>query len=398
MEEQGERFMRQWARRAGLATVIVILSLTAGCGTFFVYPGSQSGGGSGSTTSDYVYVANQTTATVAGFSVGSGTLTALSGSPYTLGYTPVALAVNPSDSILFISGYTSAGLGVIYAYSIGSTGTLNILNNGLAVSTGYAEVSLDISPDGQWLLGLDANSASLNQVSVDEFQINSSTGALTLPVLVPYSFTGSAAVVPKQVKFSPNGQLVFVALGTAGDLVYTFNTALSSGALNLVQTLSFSTSTSDNAVAVSPSGSYVAIARSGTGNGLAVYAITSYSTGALSSVTGSPFSAGTQPYSVAFNQAGTDIYVADRSGSAIYGYSFGSGGVATALSTSPYKSGSAVTALAADKSGSYVLAAAFGGSPDLTMYGFDSLGNLVSDATPTTGTDPTGPIAIATTH
>jgi len=42
------------------------------------------------------------------------------------------------------------------------------------------------------------------------------------------------------------------------------------------------------------------------------------------------------------------------------------------LSGSPYQSGSAVTALAVDSSGDYLLAAANGGSPDLTMYSYDS--------------------------
>lgn len=382
--------MKQRKWRVGAAAAISILVFASGCGTFFVYPGSTGGGSGGTTTGNYVYVANGTTGTLAGFTVGAGTLAAVSGSPYKLGFTPVSLVVNPANSILFVSGYDSTGTGLIYAFSIGSTGALSSLNNGFAVAPGYEEVSMDISPDGQWLLGLNRNNTT-----VDEFQINSSNGALSGPAVLAYA--GSGTVNASQVKFSPNGQIVFVALGTAGDLEYTFNTNISSGALNLVQKLTFSTNTSDNALAISPNGSYLYIARSGVNGGLAVYSNAS-SGGTLTSVNGSPFAAGTQPYSVAVNSGGTDVYVANRSDGTISGYSIASTGALTALSGSPYKSGSAVTALGLDKSGAYLLAAANGGSPDLTMYSIASTGNLASVASPSTGTDPTGPIAIATTH
>ena len=94
--------------------------------------------------------------------------------------------------------------------------------------------------------------------------------------------------------------------------------------------------------------------------------------GPLTSVSGSPFTAGTQPYSVAVNTAGTDVYVANRGSNTISGFSIASGGSLTVLSGSPYQSGTAVTALAVDSSGDYLLAAANGGSPDLTMYSYDS--------------------------
>jgi hypothetical protein len=60
-----------------------------------------------------------------------------------------------------------------------------------------------------------------------------------------------------------------------------------------------------------------------------------------------------------------------------------------------------VTALAVDNSGDYLLAAANGGSDDLTLYSYDSTttGNLVYATSTSTGNiDPTGPVAIATTH
>src|SRR5579863_8497362 len=94
--------MNRWAKRVAATLGIWALFSTTGCGTFFVYPGNLPGGSS--STGDYVYVANATTSTLAGFSVGTGKLTAVSGSPYTLGFVPTAVAVNPANSIVFVAG------------------------------------------------------------------------------------------------------------------------------------------------------------------------------------------------------------------------------------------------------------------------------------------------------
>ena len=388
--------MKRNTGRIASALMLTALLTTTGCGSFFVYPGSTDGGGSTGGNGNYVYVANAITQTLAGFTVGTGTLTAVSGSPYTLGFTPVSLAINPANTLLFVSGYNNAGTGLIYAYSISSTGTLSVLNNGFAMVTGYEEVAMDISPDGQWLMGLDGV-VTTTSGTLDEFQINASNGALTGPTPAPFTVSNTGAVLPRAVKFSPSGALVFVALGTAGDLVYTFNTASNSGALVPSQSLSFITATSDNSLSVSPSGTYLYIARSGVGGGLAAYTITGGG-GTLVSVSGSPYPAGVQPYSIAVNQASTDVYVASRSDGKIYGYSVASNGTLTALNAAPYTSGIAVTAISMDKSGSYLAAAANGGSPDLTLYSFDASANLVTATSSATGTDPTGPVAIATTH
>jgi 6-phosphogluconolactonase (cycloisomerase 2 family) len=372
---------------------VVTLCWTTGCAGFWVAVGNSSGG-STSTTNDYVYVANANststtkTMTLAGFAVGTGTLTAIPGSPYTLPFYPTAVAVNPANTIVFVAGNSE-----ILAYAIQSDGSLSTLNGGGAV--GYAAVaSMDISPDGQWLIALDQNN-----ITMDEFEVNSTTGLLTavLP-LTTYPVLTGATTIARAVKFSPNGDYLFAALGTAGYVVYTFNT--SSGALTTPLTpLSLVSGTSANALAVSPNSQYLYVAMSGTGGGLAAYTI-SGSNGALTSVSGSPFTAGTQPFSVVVNNAGTGVYLANRGDNTIseFGTTANSSSQLPTLGT--IASGSAVTALAVDNSGDYLLAAANGGSADLTMYSYDSttVGKLDFSTSATTGTDPTGPVAIATTH
>jgi 6-phosphogluconolactonase (cycloisomerase 2 family) len=379
--------MTQSLRPLSYIGTFAALLLATGCSDFFP-PVSLSSGSGGSSGTDYVYVANATTGDVAAYSVASGALTAVSGSPFSLGFTPSAIVVNPANSIVFVAG-TSGGTGFINAYSIGTGGVLKLLQSN---SVGLASpVSMEVSPDGQWLIGLDANG-----LSIDEYSINSTSGQLTLASGATYAVSG-ATVVPRAIKISPNAAYVFVALGTAGDLVFAFNTT--TGVLTSSQQLKIGTNESDNALAVSPATSYLYIARSGTNGGLAVYSIGSG--GALTAISGSPFAAGSQPFSVVINSGGTDVYVANQLDSTISGYSISStkGGL-TALSGSPYTNSSEPTVLAIDNTGKYLLAASHAGSPDLSLYSFDSTvtGKLDYIASTSTGKDPTGPIAMAVTH
>jgi 6-phosphogluconolactonase len=364
------------------AAAAAVLLLASGCSGFFVYPG-PSGGGGGSTTGDYVYVANASTANIAGFAIGTGTLTAVANSPYALAASPTAVAINPANTILYVAAGTS-----IYAYGIQTNGVLNALNGGAAVASATV-AAMDISPDGLWLLALDSTTSS-----IDVFQITSGT---TLTERT-YSYSVSNPQ-PMSIKIAPNAQFVFAALGTAGDLSFQFDK--NTGALSTATLLSEPTSqNSDNALAVDASSTHLYIARSGAGGGLAVYSIGLG--GALSQVAASPFTTGAGPFSVALNKAGTDVYVANRTDGTISGFSIGAGTTPTliALSGSPYGSGSNVTSLGIDKSGNYLLAAASGGSPDLSLYSFDSAtaGKLNLAASSATGADPTVAIALAATH
>jgi len=384
--------MKRRVGQAAAAMVILALGLAVGCGNFFVYPGSLTG--SSSSTGDYVYVANASTETLAGFSVSSATLTATTSSPYSLGFIPNAVAVNPANTIVFVAGISGLS-GFINAYSIGSGGALSLLvSNNVGVAD---EVSIDISPDGQWLLGLDANGPAAGEAIVDKYQINSSTGQLTLGTGAVYAFpTGSPTIVPLALRFAPNGDYVFAAVGTAGDLVFPFTT--SNGTLSTPLQLTLGTGTSDNALAVNASSTYLYIARSGTLGGLAVYMIGGG--GALSEVTGSPLAAGSHPFSVVLNKAGTDVYVANQLDGTISEYSIASSGAVAALSPATITAPSVPWALAVDNSGDYLFSISNAGGPDLSVFSYDSTtaGKLDLAAEGTTGTDPTQPVAIAATH
>jgi 6-phosphogluconolactonase (cycloisomerase 2 family) len=355
----------------------------SGCTGFFVpEPG---GGGSGGTGTGFTYVINSLTSTVSGFSIGTGKLTTVPNMPYQLGFVPVAAAVTINNSFLYV-----AGPGAIYCYIIGSDGSLTTPTNGAGQAIVYA-LSLDVSPDGNWLIALNGTTTQLNI-----YQINKTTGALALTTSVPYSITNTS-IPPKMVRVSPDGNYIFAALGSNGDAVFSFNT--SSGAATLEQTLSVSSQTSDNALVADSSSKYLYIARSGTDGGLAVYSIGSL--GALTAISGSPFLAGAQPLDVRLYTTTTAqfVYVANGSDGNISGYSVNNG-VPSVLSGSPYTSGATVRSLVLDSTNKYLLAGAFAGSPDLTMYSFDTTvaGKLVQATSTATGTDPAGVLVVTATH
>jgi 6-phosphogluconolactonase len=391
--------MRRWAGQALAAAAIWTLCLTTGCNGFFVYPGSTAAGGSGSSTSDYVFVANasSTTDSLAVFAVGTGTLTAVTGSPFALGFVPTAVAVNPANTIVYVAGSNSTS-SVINAYSIAATGVLSLLTTNVVASP---EVAIAISPDGNWLMALDSLGAIANEAAVDEFQIVNSSGLLQLE---PSTSVGgisadpnSTAARPMDIKFSPNGAYVFAAMGTGGDVVFPFNT--SNGQFSAPSWLAPITSTtSEQALSVSSDSSQLYIARSGTSGGLGVYTIGAG--GGLSPVNGSPFAAGNQPISVVVNKAGTDVYLANQLDNTISGYGVSSTDAVSVLSPPTDATVSAPKALAIDNSGNYLLVISNNGSPDLTMYSYDTAtaGKLDLGASSATGVDPTGAVAIAATH
>ena len=391
---------------AGLA---VALSGLTGCSGFFppipktpVTPGGNSG--------NSVYVANLTTSSIGGFSIIPATaavpatattpavpavppsLSALSNLPTAAGFQPLSMAVTPGNTFLYVGGTSG-----IYLYLINSTGTLTTPSSGTIQAVAYA-ASMAVSPDGQWLIALDGTTQQL-----DIFQINSSTGALTsVGANAPAVYSVQSGVwQPTSVRISPSGTLIFAALGTGGDAVFTFNTQ--TGAAVSSQYLpTGNTTTSDFGVAIDPTTTYAYIARSGTNGGVAVFSIGSG--GVLSQVKGSPFAAGNGTYSVAIDSTGTYLYAANRTDGTISGYTIvpatATAGLSlTPLSGSPYAAGSVVQSIGIDSTGMFLLAASAGG-PDLTMYSFDTTtpGKLDQVTTAATDTDPAGAIALALTH
>lgn len=392
---QTRQRLERWTEIAkGITAAVVVLGimpLLAGCANFFVpEKGTGGGGGGGGTTiggsgANYAYVLNPVTQTVSGFLIGAGTLTATPNSPYALGFIPQGGVVSRANNFLYV-----AGVSAIYAFGTNSDGSLNAPAQGTGFTFG-SELVLAVSPDGRWLFGLNSQSPTLN-----EWQINQSTGALTAMPNAPYTVT-SAVYSPLMLRVSPAANYIFAALGTGGDHVFTLNTT--TGAIGSTQQLDLnSAQTSDNSLVTDSTGSTLYIARSGLNGGLGVYTIGA--AGLLSPVTGSPFATGLGTFDVAVDASGKYVYAANRADGTISAFSIGAGNALTALSGSPFVSGKIVSSLVADRSGKYLLAAAAGGSPDLTLYSFDVAagGKLDVAATTANGTNAAGSTLVMPTH
>jgi 6-phosphogluconolactonase len=384
MERRGS--VQRWV----VVAVALVLPVLIGCDGFF--PPINSGGtGGGGVNGNRVYIANQFAKSIGAFTVGTGTLTIVNNSPVVTTYIPLSMAVTPNNALLYVGSSTG-----IFVYFINSDGSLTTPTTG-SQPAGVFAPALTISPDGQWLIALDGTTQQL-----DIFQINATTGALS-SINLPATYSATSGVwQPSDVRVSPDGTLIFAALGTGGDVVFTFNTT--TGVATSSQTLATgNTATGDYGLAINASTTYLYIARSGTNGGVGVFSIGS--NGSLTPVTGTPFAAGDGTFSVVLDSTGTYAYAANRTDGTISGYTIVPGTTTAALSLkplsgSPYSSGSGVQSLGLDSTGKYLLAAAVNGAPDLSMYSFDvtTLGKLDSATSVSTGVQPAGAVAIALTH
>jgi 6-phosphogluconolactonase (cycloisomerase 2 family) len=389
------------ARRSITLAISLTLLCATGCKNFFVPVTTGTGTTTPTNTGDYAYVVSTNTGSttnlgiISGFTVGTGTLTALTGFPLLLPFAPSTAVVTPSNALLYVCGSE-----VLYGYTISSTGALtSILNTNQQQALINANIiQMVVSPDGKWLLALD-NTPNGNIVTVDEYAISSS-GQLTVGTPVQYALTGGATIVPNSIAVSPNGDYVAVALGTGGDVLFSFNT--STGVLTQVNQINTgSTSGADQAVAFDSTSSILFVAQSGTGAGVIPFVI-SAGGATLTAAAGAPFALGAGASSMVVDETGKYLYVGNKVDSTISGFSIGTGGVLTALTGSPYAAGTSINTLARDNSGKYILSTALNNNPDVKMYSFDATnaGALDASGTATTGdpTEPAGAVALAVTH
>jgi 6-phosphogluconolactonase len=372
--------------RGMLVFLLAFVAGLNGCGFFVPVTSGTTTSGSSTTTGSTAYVANSGAKTVTGYTISStGALSALSSASFTLPISPLTMAITPSNSFLYVGG-----VGGIYGFQVSSTGTLTALNSGNAL-IGESPFSLDVSPDGKWLFDLEADGATLNYYS-----INSSTGGISVASSVTYGVP-NAVVLPHTVRVAPSGNFVAVALGTAGDLIFTFNT--STGALASASSIaSGATTISDNVAIFDSTSAFIYVARSGTSSGVAAYSLSSL--GIPTAVASAPVTAGNLPYALQLSSTGAYLYCANRNDGTISAYTV-SNGALTQVSGSPYTSGSLVSSLRLDSTGAYLLAASYGGGPDLGLYTIATTGTsggLSLTSSTTTGTDPVDAISVVTTH
>jgi 6-phosphogluconolactonase len=394
---------RWYAAPIGALALLSTVTLLGGCGPSFfqcegkpscpatpVTPPGTGSGGSGNSV-DYAYVSNSVTGPtyINGYTLGSGSLVAASGTPFSLGFSPVAMAVTPSNSYLYMasdaaSNAANPGVGNIYGYSIGTGGALSTLPIGDPLENESA-TSIAISPDGQWLFALNTDTLSL-----EEYSVTNATGLLT--AFTSYPITGKAGqpVTPASVKVAPGGGYIVVSLGTAGAETLYLNTT--TGMATLATQISPPVASSGIFAAAFDSNNYLYCV--GT-SGLQVF---STATGGGQSFM-KTYTTGKGARSIVINAASTFLYVGNEADATISGYAIGMGGALTPITGSPFAAPKLIGALARDSTGAYIVASGYDSASGIQLFSIGSTGILKSVGSAGSGVaQPLPPAAIAATH
>lgn len=397
---------RRAAARAAAALGLCAIFLLAGCHNFFICQNKPAcpssggtGGGSTGSTIDFAYVSNSSTGNtyVSEYDLTNGALTAISGSPFNLGFQPVALNIAPNDKFLYAATLPGVNNPGIYLFNIASSGALSAPGSG-NLQILAAVSSMAISPDGGFLFSLRSDGTF-----VDEYQINSSTGALALALSIPIPISTCSLVASTPVSqtcsvtVSPNGQFVVVALGTVGDAIYPYTSAsgvTSATPLTISAGTTQSSPTGDYSVVLDDN-NFIYIART---NALAVYQITGFSAGDVLFKSSTPYSSGVTPRSVMLNNSQTYVFTANEGASTISSYNIQSNGSLVAASGSPFTAPTNVSAIGFDNSGKYMLAAGYNSSNGVQLFGVSSTGTLSLVTSAATGTSTSVPVVLAMSH
>ena len=386
---------------AVLASMALLLPLTA-CANFFQCenascPSTTTSTGSTSTTTntgDFAYVANSSAGTtyLSEYSISGSALSSLG--TLSLGYIPVALAVAPSNSYLYVASTPGSASPGVFLYSISSTGELSAANSGLALATDTV-AAMAISPDGKWLY-----TVNVDGITMAEYTVNTSTGALSLAgeITLPGSACNLTAVTPVSqtcsVAVSPSGTYVVASLGITGDIVYPFTSAggiNASGAQEISSGYSVSNPTGDFSVALDAN-NYAYIARTSS---LGVYAIGSTTAPEEATLN---VAAGTVPRSITLSKAYDYLYTADEGLGTISAFGIGGNGALTTISGSAFAGPTNVAALAVDNTGDYLIAVGYDANTGVRLYSITSTGALSQIAAAGSGTNAAYPALVAVTH
>jgi hypothetical protein len=282
----------------------------------------------------YLYAGFGSTDTLYGWTIGSsGTLTAITGSPFAAsfmssvggGFATSSIISNPTGTLLF---FASTFQDEIYAYQVGSDGTLTAVT-GSPFAAGISPVNLTTDGLGKYLYATEASSSHIG-TAVAAFSIGSG-GALTPIAGSPFAFP------MWQVAGEPSGNYL---IGTTGqsygingsdnDFLYVFaiqqSGATTPGAISQVSGSPFATTYSPYNIAVQSNSTGNLVYSFGFNDTLTGFnppegfEIDSTS-GALAEISGSPFSSAAVGSAAQFDQSGTFLFVwgeVDNSGSFSY--------------------------------------------------------------------------------
>jgi 6-phosphogluconolactonase len=170
----------------------------------------------------FLFVANQglqidpASGTISVFSIQSGSLTEVAGSPFRVaalsassGPGPAALAATPDGKFLYVSNQFE---GTVTGFSVDASGILTRLTPGATASVGTAPSGMAITPDGGFLYVSNSGSSNVSAFAICN-QVVTSCGIPTSPDGALTSVAGSpfsAGLGPTSILVTPSGKFLFV--------------------------------------------------------------------------------------------------------------------------------------------------------------------------------------------
>ncbi|MGA8617492.1 MAG: beta-propeller fold lactonase family protein [Candidatus Sulfotelmatobacter sp.] len=219
-------------------------------------------------TGGYLYVENSGSNNISVFSIDatSGALTPVSGSPFSIGLSPLNMRLAPSGKFLYVSA-ASQPLGLIVGFSV-NAGKLQVLSP-LTSTVGINPFGLAIDPGGKYLYAANTSSNSISIFTIE------ASGALQE---VSGSPINDAYNDPVALMLDPKGQFLYVANQASNNVaVYSINssTGLPVGLTTSTTTFSFITETSPSVLAADPTGKYLFVGNQGSSAGIQSFQVSS---------------------------------------------------------------------------------------------------------------------------
>ncbi len=357
-----------------------------------------------------VYVSNSnggnTTGSVSAFSMdpGSGSLTALGGSPFPSGWNTQGLAWTRSPypaygPFLYVANYNPTLTG----FAITATGSLTTMaGSPFLAPTGHSAWASVVDPSCRFAYFANYNNGGAGSVSA--FRLDPLDGHLVALSGSPF-LAGNG---PAAIAVDPAGRFAYVA-NSYGNSVSAYTISAITGALTrldadpgTVGVQDFTAGSFPNSVAVDPGGRFVYVANSGDGT-VSVYAINP-ATGALTPLDADSATAGIQNFSlgrvltVAIEPTGRFAYFIKDGGFnqvLTYGIDAATGAI---TSLGSIATGATPRALTIDTAGTFAFVANYGGN-SVSVYRLDPATGLLTTVTgsPIALAGATAPNAIVTT-
>lgn len=286
---------------------------------------------------------------ISAYAIGTnGALNEIAGSPFATGGN--GRGTHPgfysANRIIIVNNFlyvSNSGSNTISAFSIDPSSGSLVAVSGSPFSTGAVNdptqsgISLAATPDGQYLYaGSTAYDAQFNPAPITTFAIDPTTGALTLTGKSPVSAGGAMS----SMKVSPDGNYLLVAIPGSKEIsVFAIR---GPGMLHAIHNSPYVLS-SDAATSIDINCSSNVVFAGGTAGDIYVF---NFASGGLSPVAGSPFATGlASNMVVTLSTNDSTLYSSNQSGNTVTAFAVGSNGILTTQGFSVNAAGGATGVL-----------------------------------------------------